>query len=425
MKKNIGRWFLILSGLISSTGFVNAIPQDDQLTSGYYVVVAAYGEGDEAHAQKYADKINQGGLHAKYGLDATRKLIYVYLAQYTDFNEAIREMEKARQGGGFSDAWVRVIGGSSGGEMASKPAEKSANKKVEDLPADKVVKPAATVYVAIPKPGNDQEVKPTDNSVTASNEAVVVENPKAEPVYLPQTLASTPIFMSLFNEKNGRMVDGEIEVHDTERARLITKVKSNSYLKLPDPKSKSGQLTLVCNAFGYRKVKHEVNFKNTEADTLRPYVDLVGNFYLVKFDLVRFGTGDVSTLENVDFYNESAIMLPESKSELMSLLQMMKENEKYKIMLHGHTNGNSRGAVITMGPSKNFFALTSDVVRGTGSAKELSEARAQVIKDWLISQGVGEDRIQTKGWGGGKMIHDQESVNAKQNVRVEMEILSE
>jgi len=140
---------------------------------------------------------------------------------------------------------------------------------------------------------------------------------------------------------------------------------------------------------------------------------------------VRYSTGDVSALENVDFYNESAIMRPESKNELMSLLQMMQENEKFKVMLHGHTNGNSRGAIITMGPSKNFFALTNDVVRGTGTAKELSEARAQVIKDWLLAQGIAGDRIQIKGWGGGKMMHDQESVNAGQNVRVEVEILAE
>ncbi len=419
MKKLFNIWFFVLSGLVSSVTFVNAAPQDNQLTKGYYVVVAAYPEGFEAYAQKYVDKINQGGLQAQYGFDATRKLIYVYLAQHVDFSESIREMEKARQSGGFSDAWVRVIGESSVGNAASKPVEKTTNEKAEG-------KPATTVYVAIPKSVIDNEEKPADNPTAVASEATeVIENPKAEPVYLPQTLASTPIFMSLFNEKSGRMVDGEIEVFDTERARLITKVKSNSYLKLPDPKSKTGQLTLVCNAFGYRKVKHEVNFKNTEADTLRPYVDLVGDFYLVKFDLVRYSAGDVSTLENVDFYNEAAIMLPESKNELMNLLQMMQENGKYKIMLHGHTNGNSRGAIITMGSSKNFFALSNDVVRGMGSSKELSEARAQVIKDWLLSQGIADDRIQVKGWGGGKMIHEQESVNARQNVRVEVEILAE
>ena len=119
-------------------------------------------------------------------------------------------------------------------------------------------------------------------------------------------------------------------------------------------------------------------------------------------------------------------MLPESKYELTSLLQMMQDNEKYRITLHGHTNGNSRGKIIMMGPSKNFFNLTDDdVINGTGSAKELSEARAQVIKDWLVEQGIASDRMVVKAWGGGRMIHDKESVNAKKNIRVEVEIMEE
>ncbi len=426
--KNLARLALMaLSGFVLTAASDDvAVQPGDQLSAGYYVVVAAYREGQDGYAKKFADKINEGGLHASFGLDATRKLIYVYLDQYSDFKESIREMEKTRQSTNFSDAWVRVMKGSQQNVVASEP---EIEKKEEE-------KPVASIYVAIPRemvekkpevvtaPAPDQLTAPVD---IAANSIVteVVENPKADPIYGPQTLTNTPIFLSLFNSRNGKIVDGEIEVIDTERSRLITKVKGNSYLTLPDPKSKTGMLTLVCNAFGYRKVQHEINFKNTEADTLRSYVDLVGNFYLIKFDLIRYHKGDISTLYNVYFYTDAAIMLPESKYELNDLLQMMQDNEKFKIMLHGHTNGNARGMVMTRGPSKNFFALTDDVVKSTGTAKELSEGRAQVIKDWLVVEGIAEDRIQIKAWGGGRMIHDKESVHAKKNVRVEVEILEE
>ncbi len=424
--KNLFRiLFLAMSALILAPANIGAAPSPaDQLAAGYYVVVAAYHEGQDDYAQKFADKINQGGLHASFGLDANRKLIYVYLAYYTDFKESITEMEKARQSGGFADAWVRVMGESGvEKEVAAKPVPVAVEKKAEE-------KPAATVYIAIPKDVVDQARKEeaaqvTTNVPTSADATPVIENPKADPVLLPQTLANTPIFLSLFNSRNGRVIDGEIEVIDTERSRLITKVKGNSYLTLPDPKSKTGDLTLVCNAFGYRKAQHNINFKNTEADTLRPYVDMVGNFYLVKFDLVRLHKGDISTLYNVYFYTDAAVMLPESKYELNSLLQMMQDNEKYKITLHGHTNGNSRGDIITMGPSRNFFALTDDVQKRVGSAKDLSEERALVIKEWLVAQGIAADRMQIKAWGGGRMIHDKESVNAKKNVRVEVEVLEE
>jgi hypothetical protein len=55
-------------------------------------------------------------------------------------------------------------------------------------------------------------------------------------------------------------------------------------------------------------------------------------------------------------------MLPESKYELNRLLEFMNSSDRYKIMLHGHTNGNARGKIVTMGPSQNFFELTNDVV---------------------------------------------------------------
>jgi outer membrane protein OmpA-like peptidoglycan-associated protein len=55
----------------------------------------------------------------------------------------------------------------------------------------------------------------------------------------------------------------------------------------------------------------------------------------------------------------------------------------------------------------------------------LSGARAQVIKDWLVSQGVATDRIEVKAWGGSRMLHDKNSQNARRNVRVEVEVNEE
>lgn len=427
MKNILRNAFLALSGLVSTGSFASEIQPGDQLPAGYYLVVAAYRPGQDDYAQKFADKINQAGQHATFGLDAARKYIYVYLARFSDFRESIREMEKTRKSSGFLDAWIRVMPALSLGE-ASGTSEPQVEKKEEE-------KPAATVYLAIPKSQVEEKKQesvaplpaeePKSNEIVSNAVAVVIEGPKSESVRSPKTLANTPIFLSLVHSRNNRIIESDIEVIDTERSRLITKVKGNSYITLPDPKSKSGQLTLVCNAFGYRKVQHEINFKNTEADTLKPYVILADSFYMVKFDLIRLHKGDISTLYNVYFYNDAAIMLPESTFELNSLLQMLQDNPNYKITLHGHTNGNAHGKIIKIGPSKNFFALTDDVKNGIGSAKDLSRERAQVIKDWLVSQGIGPDRMVIKAWGGGRMIHDKESVHAKKNIRVEVEVIAE
>jgi len=108
---------------------------------------------------------------------------------------------------------------------------------------------------------------------------------------------------------------------------------------------------------------------------------------------------------------------------LQILLEMLQDNPTTRIRLSGHTNSDGRGKIIYVGPSKNFFSLAADRIEKTGSAKELSTARAQVIKDWLIAQGVAEDRVAVAGWGGTKPLYDQSGPNARKNGRVELEVV--
>lgn len=94
-------------------------------------------------------------------------------------------------------------------------------------------------------------------------------------------------------------------------------------------------------------------------------------------------------------------------------------------MLHGHTNGNARGKIISMGEDQNFFSINGDVKEGYGSAKELSRKRAETIKNWLVANGIDANRIEITAWGGKRMIHDRHSNRAKHNVRVEVEVLED
>lgn len=117
-------------------------------------------------------------------------------------------------------------------------------------------------------------------------------------------------------------------------------------------------------------------------------------------------------------------MRPESRYEVNSLLDMMRENPKYKIKIHGHTNGKAAGRIIRVGESKNFFSLT-DTREGYGSAKKLSEERARVIHDYLINEGIDAKRLHIKAWGGKRPVTDKLHALAHTNVRVEIEILED
>lgn len=378
----------------------------NELAPGYYVVVAAYAKARENVAQNYIEVLKLKGHRPLYGYNSNRGLYFVYLKYYDNLKESLLDMKQVRAKGEFSDAWVRVVPGDILPKEAAAPSDAAPAVVVKTSP----VAPQESPSPAVPPVSDENQVEVTDNPEIVQHKVM--------------TLGNTEVFLSLYNARNNRIVDGQVEVIDTDRSKLLTSVKGNEYLVLPDPKSKSGQLTLICESFGYRKIQQEINYPLPLADTVKPYIDLLGTTLVINFDLVRYHKGDIGTLYNVYFFNDAALMLPESRYELNSLLQLMNENPNYRIKLHGHTNGNYTGKIMTVGTDNNFFSLQG-AVQGMGSAKDLSLARAQVIKSFLVSNGVDASRMEIKAWGGKRPLYDKNSTNAKKNVRVEVEILQE
>jgi outer membrane protein OmpA-like peptidoglycan-associated protein len=384
-----------------------------ELEPGYYVVVAAYAATREDYASRFTKQLQDTGFTAQYGFNTQKNLYFVYLSYHTDLRSSLVEMKKVRDQGRFTDAWVRVVSG----VIAPQPGPSSQPAVSPQL----VQKPQP---LAQPEPeeipaAEDKAVKPEPEEVPAleEREEKIIQHPV-------MTLGNTEVFISLFDATTNRVIDGEVQVIDTERNRLITKVKGNEYLMLPDPKTQSGRLTLIAEVFGYRKQQVEINYPLPLKDTVKPHIDLMGTTLAVLFDMVRYRKGDVATLYNVYFFNDAAIMMPESKYELTQLLEMMKENPRYRIRLHGHTNGNYHGKIIYLGPDKNFFSLAGARER-IGSAKDLSYERAQTIKEYLMANGISGDRIEIKAWGGRRPLYDRHGVHARRNVRVEVEVLED
>jgi outer membrane protein OmpA-like peptidoglycan-associated protein len=73
----------------------------------------------------------------------------------------------------------------------------------------------------------------------------------------------------------------------------------------------------------------------------------------------------------------------------------------------------------------DFFALSQKNKEGKGSAAQLSKERAAIIKRYLQFKGIDKERMEIKGWGGKQMLYQKDDPNAKRNVRVEIEIVSE
>jgi len=401
---------IVLIGL-SSLSFSE--PKGEYLQKGYYIVVAAYRIGQEKYMESYVDKLNKTGLHSKYGYDAGRKFYYIYLDFYTDFDESIQQMLSTRKQGGFTDAWVRIM------KEGENPAPASVNPVGPGVQPE--VKDDRKPEIIV----EEKKVKAAD--IVSEPEQVIIKeltgNKKTEAVAPP--LKEAAVLFYLYNPTNSEPVEGQVEIIDGDVARLMKKVKAHEIAPIPDPKNESGKVTLIGSSFGYRKVQRDFVLSEVTPESMPEYMEWRDNHYVIKFDLARLLRGDIETLYNVYFFNDAAVMMPDSKYELNRLLEMMNSNEEYKIKLHGHTNGSARGKIIKMGPNKNFFELGDDVIEASGTAKELSNQRAIAIKEWLVASGIKSERVEVKAWGGSRMIHDKNSSNARRNVRVEVEVISD
>lgn len=230
---------------------------------------------------------------------------------------------------------------------------------------------------------------------------------------------SKRFYFNLYSKGTQKTVDGEINIFDTDTDKRRASYTGNQIVKL-QPINKSGKISAVCEIFGYRRFVYLLDFNDpisTEGVTVENGV------VQVPFELQRLTKGDIQVMFQVFFFKDAAIMRPESRYEINALKEMLQENPNMKVRIHGHTNGNASGKIIEAA-DKNFYSLANST-ESYGSAKKLSEERAEIIKAFLISEGIAEDRMVVKAWGGKKPIFDKMHSQAQANVRVEIEVLSD
>jgi len=114
-------------------------------------------------------------------------------------------------------------------------------------------------------------------------------------------------------------------------------------------------------------------------------------------------SGDKIKLENINFYNMSSRIVPESQANLYELLCALQDNPNLKIEIQGHI----------------CCQLSGDI-------NNLSVSRARSIYNYLIAQKINRNRLSYKGFGVTRPIHPIPEKNEKEqdeNRRVEVLIL--
>ncbi len=129
--------------------------------------------------------------------------------------------------------------------------------------------------------------------------------------------------------------------------------------------------------------------------------------------------GDHLVMKSIYFYPNTYALKKSSSAELQKLLQYLSANETVRIEIQGHSNGDHRiaknKAYSTLGEEWNF----------EGSAKNLSQKRAETIKKYLETNGIKPERLEAKGYGGKKPIikDPQSNEEGALNIRVELVVL--
>lgn len=114
--------------------------------------------------------------------------------------------------------------------------------------------------------------------------------------------------------------------------------------------------------------------------------------------------GLVLTLGDILFEKDKARLKENASASLLKVAEFLNEYPDRQLVIEGHTD--------STGPSEYN--------------EELSEARAESVKDALVSYGVDASRIDTEGFGEARPVESNETTFGRvQNRRVEIIILDE
>jgi outer membrane protein OmpA-like peptidoglycan-associated protein len=127
-------------------------------------------------------------------------------------------------------------------------------------------------------------------------------------------------------------------------------------------------------------------------------------------ELTPLRVGEKTALKNVFFASGSAVLKPESKTELSKLEALMKKHPKITVQINGHTD------------SQGSEELNM----------KLSQARAESVREYLVKEGgIAEERIKAAGFGPHEPVAINKNPNGTWNRdgmalnrRIEFEILS-
>lgn len=195
---------------------------------------------------------------------------------------------------------------------------------------------------------------------------------------------------------DGEPVDAKISMTSKSDGRVAGKNKTGEgtySFSVTSPESLEYRLSVESNGYVFQNLDIRVPAATSEPQ------EITRNIQLRKLEV-----GTRSVLRNIYFDFDKATFKQSSYDELNKLENMMSQNPGMEIEISGHTD--------------NIGSKTYN--------KNLSQLRANAVKDYLVKKGIDARRIKSVGYGEEKPLasNDDEKEGRELNRRVEFKVLS-
>jgi outer membrane protein OmpA-like peptidoglycan-associated protein len=192
-------------------------------------------------------------------------------------------------------------------------------------------------------------------------------------------------------------LDGKPYINDK-----VTFIGQKSKQKLSGITNQLGQFVVQLPAGDIYDIRIQSIGDEIEYNTLEIPAVKAGEFFEEAELVIEYDPGSVFSFTNLQFETGKSDLKAISYGNLNNLIEIMKRKKDLKIQIDGHTDSDGDDA----------------------ANQQLSQKRAESVRNYLVSKGIDITRIKAKGFGESKPIADNNTTQGKaKNRRTEITIL--
>ncbi len=224
------------------------------------------------------------------------------------------------------------------------------------------------------------------------------------------------LISGIVKDSTNKGIKAEVSLNDKNGNEVqVVKTDKNGQYQLKALLNKKDFYTLI-----FYNDSTFIGSKKISASNQRyPYTNLITV-------LPKLKGGGKYVLENFNFVGDTSQLLAASLPSLEALYKLMKKNKHLKIQIEGHVNyphylPDPKRKSIT-----SQYYYPPDLKYHFEFSQWLSDERAKMVYNYLVSKDIDPDRMSTMGYGASRMLYPDavSEFEQEKNRRVEINVIS-